>query len=363
MRWKVTVAAAVVVLAVGCAAVPLSPLWVEQWYSTGLYPSIQRTLTPLSNVVPFALLDVLIVVAALLVGRMLWRSVGAARRTGRAAPLLWTVARLGVAASALYLVFLFFWGFNYRRIAMADRLVVTDGTVSSAAVVSLGMEAVSQLNALHASAHAVGWPAQEWSDARLRGAFAATQALLSDAPPARPGRPKRSLLGIYFRSASIDGMVDPFALEVITNPDLLPWERPFVVAHEWAHLAGYAHEAEANFAGWLTCVRSDAPAQYSGWLFLYWQIAGELPRAEGAGLTAALAAGPRSDVNAIIERIRRAELPFLRTASWRVYDHDLRANHVEEGVRSYGEVVNLILRAKFDAGWVPVRRAGQPPSR
>ena len=53
-------------------------------------------------------------------------------------------------------------------------------------------------------------------------------------------------------------MTDPFFLEVIVNPDVLPIERPFVVAHEWAHLAGYADESEANFVAWLTCAHGDA---------------------------------------------------------------------------------------------------------
>ena len=74
-----------------------------------------------------------------------------------------------------------------------------------------------------------------------------------------PGIPKTSLLGLYFRRAAIDGMTDPLFLEVIVNPDVLPMERPFVVAHEWAHLAGYAAEDEANFVAWLTCTEA-APA-------------------------------------------------------------------------------------------------------
>ena len=53
-------------------------------------------------------------------------------------------------------------------------------------------------------------------------------------------------------------MINPFGLEVLVNPDLLPFERPFVAAHEWAHLAGYADESEASFVGWLTCMRADA---------------------------------------------------------------------------------------------------------
>jgi hypothetical protein len=167
------------------------------------------------------------------------------------------------------------------------------------------------------------------------------------------------MLGPYFRWTSVDGMINPFGLEVLINPDLLPFERPFVAAHEWAHLAGYADESEASFVGWLTCLRADAAAQYSGWLALYWQVNGEVNQAERAAIGNTLAAGPRADMAAVVERIRRSEQPWLRDAGWRVYDQYLKANRVEEGIRSYGTVLTLILRARFDEGWTPVRR--DPP--
>jgi hypothetical protein len=164
------------------------------------------------------------------------------------------------------------------------------------------------------------------------------------------------LFGIFFRWSAVDGMVNPFGLEVLANPDLLPFERPFVAAHEWAHLAGFADEAEANFVGWLTTLRADPASQYSGWLYLYWQVAGELPPDERRLLARGLQAGPRADVAAIAARLRRGDLPLLRRATWMVYDSYLKANRVEEGVRSYGAVVNLILRARFEDDWRPVRR-------
>jgi len=181
-----------------------------------------------------------------------------------------------------------------------------------------------------------------------------------DAPAVVPGRLKRSLLGPYFRWTGVDGMVNPFGLEVIANPDLLPFERPFVAAHEWGHLAGYANEAEANFVGWLTCVRASPRHQYSGWFYLYWQISGEVSAQDRAPINSALAEGPRRDVNAVITRLRRGEIPALQQASWQVYDKYLKANRVEAGVRSYGEVVTLLLRARFEPGWTPVRRAAPP---
>jgi hypothetical protein len=151
----------------------------------------------------------------------------------------------------------------------------------------------------------------------------------------------------------VDGMVNPFALEVMANPDLLPIELPFVAAHEWAHLAGYADESEANFVGWLTCVQGDARAKYSGWMFLYWQLAGEVSADDRVLLARMLESGPRRDIDDIAERLRRGRWPLLQQSSWKVYDQYLKANRVEAGVRSYGLVVTLILRAQFDEGWRP----------
>ena len=49
---------ALITLALAAAIVPL-PLWaVERWYSTGLYPAFQPTVTRLTNQVPVAILDI-----------------------------------------------------------------------------------------------------------------------------------------------------------------------------------------------------------------------------------------------------------------------------------------------------------------
>jgi hypothetical protein len=174
---------------------------------------------------------------------------------------------------------------------------------------------------------------------------------------ALPGRLKKTLLGSYFRWASVDGMVDPFALEVLANPDLLPFEKPFVAAHEWSHLAGYADESEASFAGWLACVRAGVGAQYSAWLFLYWEVSAVAPAADRAALAAALGPGPQADIAAVNDRVRRGQMVQLRRVSWAAYDQYLKANRIEEGVRNYNAVLTLLARARFEKGWVPVRLA------
>jgi hypothetical protein len=351
---------AVIVLAAACLWAPLPPGAVERWYSLTLYPVIQHVVTPLTNLMPFAVLDVLLVVTVILVVWGAVRMIRNARRKRSVRPVLAFAWRLLVAASMLYLAFLALWGFNYRRVPMAQRLDLAHPAPDREAVLALARTAVAQMNALHGEAHGKGWPHEEWRDNELRVAFARTQRLLTDARPAEPGRVKPTLLGLYFRWSSVDGMVNPFGLEVLANPDLMPWERPFVAAHEWSHLAGYADESEANFVGWLTCIRADPPAQYSGWLFLYWQLLGELRASDRAELLPTLAEGPRQDLEAIADRLRRGQFPLLRDVSWRVYDKYLKANRVEEGVRSYSKVLTLILRVRFDENWVPVRRQPRP---
>ena len=358
---KHAIQAGVVLLAVVAGAAPAPPDAIERWFSTGIYPPIQQTLTPLANRLPFAWLDLLVIGALIALIAFIVRTAKASRREHRIAPLLRALATLATTGAIVYLLFLIVWGFNYRRLPMNERLSVQPGPPGADAVLALGVEAASQLNALHDEAHAAGW-APPVDDARLREAFARVQRMLSDGPTATPGRLKGTMFGPYFRWTTVDGMINPFGLEVLRNPDLLDFERPFIAAHEWAHLAGYADESEASFVGFLTCMQGDAPSRYSGWLFLYWQVNGEVDSGSRAKLGAMIEDGPRADLNAVAERLQRGQLPWLRATSWRVYDQYLKANRVEEGVRSYGAVVTLILRAQFGPGWTPVRRASAAPA-
>ena len=112
---------------------------------------------------------------------------------------------------------------------------------------------------------------------------------------------------------------------------------------------------------WLATLHSNEAAQYSGWLYVFWQVNGEVAQADRDALARPLDAGPQGDVAAIVDRLRRGQFPMLRTMSWAVYDQYLRANRVDEGIRSYGEVITLILRARFEDGYRPVL-AGREPS-
>ena len=112
-------------------------------------------------------------------------------------------------------------------------------------------------------------------------------------------------------------MINPLALESIVHSDLLPFERPFVLAHEWAHLAGHGDEAEASAVGWFACMNGPPALAYSASLYLIigrWQPASRRARSRAF---ANLDAGVRADLEAIRQRLLRQQ-PQIRQASSKV---------------------------------------------
>ena len=348
-----------VALAAVAAVAPMPPARIESMYSRGVYLSLQRVITGASNLTRVAVLDVLLGLA--IVAAAVWLVARLRRRgsSGWGRTLLRIVGDALVAAACVYLVFLAVWGLNYRRQSLRATLDFDQTRITRDALGALLNRAVDELNSLHGPAHGREWASLDAMPAALAPAFDEAQRGLGLPRTVMVGRPKASLLSWYFPRAAIDGMTDPFALEVIVNPEVLPFERPAILAHEWAHLAGFAEESEASFVGWIACVRGDEQARYSAWLSLFLHLASGVPADEYRTAMERLDRGVRDDVRAIVARVRRA-VPIVRAAARRVYDGYLKANRVESGVKSYDEVVALIAGTRFDAAGRPLLRRENP---
>ena len=342
MKWS----AAVISSAAAAAAALILPTpaeWVEHWYSRRWFPVEQHLFTAAGNLIPFALFDLLCLAAVIAAAIGTFRACQL-RPRGRA------VRRLGgnavLAVSVVYLVFLATWGLNYRRIPLKEKLAYDPARVTAAAAQQLSVRTILALNALYADAHA-----GVLSDETLASVFHHAQGVLRDPAPIVPGRPKFTILGGYFHAASIAGMTDPFLLETMLAPDLLDVERPFVTLHEWAHLAGYADESEANFVAWVACMEGPPAAQYSAWFALLGDVQAYLPKQGGPRL----AIGPRIDVFAARYRYQQTS-PAARAVARESYDRYLRANRVASGIDSYALVVQLILGTGVDSAGRPSLR-------
>jgi hypothetical protein len=347
----------VLIVAAVCVAVtPLPRPFVERVYSRAIYAVIQPRLTAFSNHLTFALLDVtllvlILAVLALWIGGVRGMPRGSARRTlGRLA------LNTAAIAAVVYFWFLAAWGLNYQREPLRAQLDFQEDRITADALRELALRDVEAMNRLYEPAHRAGWPELPDMGSSLAAPFDRAQRDLAMPWRAAPGRPKASLLDFYFKRVAVDGMTDPFFLETLANQSLLPFERPFVVAHEWGHLAGYADESEANFLAWLICLRGAERDHYSAWISLYGPIVSALPADERAGIAERLQPGPRDDLRAVAERISTQVNPAASRAGSAVYDGFLKANRVRAGVRSYNEVLRLLLGTRFNADGSPVLR-------
>jgi hypothetical protein len=352
LGWWLSAALVLVALVLALATIPAP--FVERLYARGWYPAFQPFLTSFSSLIPIAVFDLVIVALAAWAG---WRVSRAMRggRSDRSRRIGIAIVDLGAEAAIVYLLFLVLWGLNYRRIPLDAQLDFSKGRVTETAVEALGERAVREINRLYASAHTDASAASVQAiRVRLAPAFAQAQRDLAIGTLATPARPKAPLISPFFRWATVDGMVNPFGLEVLINPDVLPIERPYVVAHEWGHIAGWARESEAGYVGWLTCMRGDDAARYSGWVSLYLHLRSDVSTTVRERLDRELMAGPLRDFAAIRERLERGR-PVVQRVSWRAYDTFLKANRVDQGVRNYDEIVSLVIGIATDVDGRPQR--------
>ena len=343
------------------ATLPLPRALVERVYARGVYPVLRQLITGVSSQTTVVLFDWLLIGGV--AGVLVWWLSGFLRsaRRGRLRALASLTGRMLVVTAALYLVFLTSWGLNYRRQPLATKLGYSKSRVTAVELDELAALAVAHLNRLYDATETETWPQLADLPGTLGPAFERVQQRLGVIHITGGLVPRRSVLTPYFRRAGIDGMVDPFFLQILVNDTVLPFERPFVTAHEWAHVAGFAHEGEANFVAWLTCLEGDDSMQYSGWLYLVGRLLAAVPDASRRPLADRLGPGPQSDYAAVRARLNRV-VPVVQRNARRINDRYLRANRVASGVESYAEVVQLVVGTDLGRVHWPSAAPAMPPN-
>jgi hypothetical protein len=269
------------------------------------------------------------------------------------------VLNTAALAAIVFLVFEAIWGLNYLREPLTRKLDFDRSRVTDAAADQLADLSATELNSLTMAAHRSAWPErQEWSK-RLQSPFELVVGSLGDPAGTGLARAKKSLFDFYLTAAGIDGFTNPFGMEIVLDSRLLPVEQPFAIAHEWAHLAGFADESEANFIALITCLRcEDLSVRYAGWLSVYPSLAHAAGgNKDGWPNRPQLAPEVSNDLASIQKRRSEGINPWISSAEWRIYDRFLKANRVQAGIESYDLFIELALGTRFAPGWIPQLRS------
>ena len=165
-------------------------------------------------------------------------------------------------------------------------------------------------------------------------------------------RPKKILSSKLMSHTRLQGIYSPYTLEANYNNDMPDAEKLHTACHELAHLAGFIHEDEANFIGYLACVKSDNPEfVYSGSLSIISYFLSELRRNVSneryVELVKSIDINARKDMIFIDEYWSRFDTKVAKV-SGKINNAFIISNGDKEGERRYSMVVDLVLAHYLD---------------
>lgn len=328
-----------------CAAVvavwtfwPPPAAWLDRVYGGVVYPAITGVLVPLTGALELP------VTALLIAALLLWLALSSVfgKRTGRAAVGrgLWRVL---VGAATLAALFVVLWGANYGRTPVEARLNLGAGSVPEP------LETAALTEALAATLRRDARAPEVW-DADLVSARSALRRVterLEGRAATLPRFVKRTPPGFLIFTGGATGVSVPWTLESYVDR-ALPYPVALATAlHEYAHVAGYAGEAEADFVAALAGLSAASPSvRYAAALPLFLRAARTLPSARYQVLFDSLPARTQADIAALGDAYRRYRAPRPVTqVQTLAYDGYLKSQRVGAGIADYDRVVVLLLAA------------------
>lgn len=332
---------------------PRFPLLIEAGYSKAMYQWLIRPYSLVTGFFPFSLAEVVVVGAALFVIFKFLQLVGRIKKspgkTLRNTPKV--LAQLALLVVLVYVGFNMLWGLNYSRLSFAQLsgLPVQPGTVAE--LKGLALALTDEANLLRELVAEDSRGITILSDG-VRGALARADGGYISAAKIYPelggryGRPKGVFLSHYWSYTGITGVYFPFTAEANVNTDIPHFLFPATACHEMAHQRGFAREDEANFIAYLTCsLHPDPDFRYSGTVLALINTMNALYRADTDAyqeVRALYSPALERDLRDWSEYWRRFEGP-VEQASEKINDSYLKANRQQDGVQSYGRMVDLLL--------------------
>lgn len=312
-----------------------------QWYAVTVYPVLVGSIGRICGIFPFSVSE--IGLYFFLLG-MLWYGIRHIRRP------IQILKSVFFAASLLFFLYTVNCGINYYRDPFSSYLEQT-----------LRESSLDELQSLcrlleEKTAQAAEFLLEEGTfipDAEEKRQFPvmARQAMerLGEEYPQLAGdypNPKPLILSQILSFQSLSGIYSPFTIEANYNDDMTAYNIPHTACHELSHLRGFMREDEANFIGFLACIRSDVPYfAYSGYLTAYVYAHNALYRQDAGSAMEIYALLPEEVLSDLSENnaFWKQYEGKISEASTRINDTYLKANSQTEGVQSYGRMVDLLL--------------------
>ena len=325
-----------------------------EWYARNPYRWLSKAVNFLTGLFPFSLAEILLYL--LLCGILVWLVVGIVRLVkypqNRRRRLCGFLLTPFCAASILFFAFVVTCGINYSRytFAQVSGLPIQESSVQELYTLNVALaEEVSalrkQLPQNDLGVMETGF-SSSWEKAQQ--AKTSYDTLQAQYPTLSAGysAPKPVLASRLMSWCDITGIFIPFTFEANVNVDVPDYSQPATMCHELSHLRGYMREDEANFIAYLACRNSEnIEFRYSGAMLAFVYANNALYSADsklGQEVFSSLYEGVQRDFAYNSAYWKQFEGP-VSDFSGAVNDTYLKANQQDDGVKSYGRMVDLLL--------------------
>lgn len=328
----------------------------ENIYASGLQKLLMQGISRTTGMLPLSLAEILVLIHLAAVPAVILIAAVKMIR-GSAFRFLY---RCSVYMAMAYVLFMALWGFNYSRQPLAATLGYTVRPYAVSELAALSALLVEEANTLRALQHVDerGIMTLQTDKATMLRRTREGYRKLSELYPIFEGTwgdPKPVILSEAMLYTGITGMFMPFTGEANLNmrvPELL---LPAVALHEKAHQMGIAREDEANYAAYLASrYHPDPDFRYSGTVLALIHATNALYRENPElyfELRAHYSKGLSMDLDNYSTFWKAYEGKVNETAD-RVNDTYLKTNRQQDGVKSYGRMVDLLLAEVLTHGRV-----------
>ncbi len=314
-------------------------------YAQKIYPVLSGTLNHLFSMTDVSVAQIiLLVLAFIIVFYTLTTVLGLIFTEGKLKKLIGYIVNLAGMASFIVFLFSITCAINYYSPSFAERENIVTEKSTKSELADMLTDIVSRLNT-----------AKENFDGRYRSfednseLSAEYMAALSEQYPSLSGDysgPKPVSFFGFMSLSRITGFFFPFTYEANVNDTIPKVSIPATMCHELAHLRGHMREDEANFIAYMACMQSGDPEFiYSGLMLAYAHTSSAL-YGEDAELCHQIISGLSDDVKQDITEKNNYWKKYdgpVAELSDKVNDIYLKANDQQDGVKSYGRMVDLLL--------------------
>lgn len=333
----------------------LNNVWVEKLYVPYIYKPLSFVVGTLVSLFPFSVTELLILLAA---AGAIWYIVCCIIRMVKdkstvKQTLLKAALNIACVLSVALFLFELCMGLNYYRFEVKKYLGLEITERSKEELYRLCEILVNDMNESRAQLSEDRNGTAQLSDDSMYAVSAAARDAykkLSEKYPVLKSaniRNKPLLSSKLFSAVLTTGIYIPYTFESNINVDVPAFTVPVTMCHELTHYRGFMRENEANFLGYLACLYSGrADFKYSASLMAFGyaytqlhkedaQLAGQLARQLDGGILTDIAFEDE-----YWDRYRGTPAADISSG---VYEGYLGANGQTSGLKSYGEMVDLLL--------------------